>query len=286
MAQDRVLLNKEMLASAIGSAIGDRWSVSEVAAAAEFLAQTEGQFSRKDIRATDLPPDLSDLLEAIQREQKGGGSGRKKRSRLPSDLVQAVQRERMLAAMLREVAENGYHNVAVKNVLDRAGISRPTFYEQFENKDDCFLAAFDAAAKRLRDRIEVAVSEAGPAWRDRVRMGIEELLRFIAAEPDAARTLIVESRGAGPVGVVRHDDLLEHFARCLDAQVRDELPEAPSKVTADGVVGGIASLLSTRLGKGELDDLDSLLPQLMYFAVLPYGGHEAAAEEMRGGAPA
>jgi hypothetical protein len=113
-------------------------------------------------------------------------------------------------------------------------------------------------------------------------MGVEELLRFIAAEPDAARALIVEARGAGPVGVLRYDDLLEHFSSCIDAQIREELPDASSSISADGIVGGIAMLLHTRLSKGELDDLESLLPSLMYFAVLPYGGHEAATEELSG----
>jgi AcrR family transcriptional regulator len=283
MGQDRALLNREMLTSAIGAAIGDRWSTSEVAAAAELLIETDGQFPK---RIKDLPPDLSDLMAAVQREGKGSGPGPKRVGRLPSELVKAVQRERILAAMLRAIAEIGYHDVRVQHVLDLAGVSRPTFYEQFKDKEDCFLAAFDAAAKRLRDRIEAAVGDGGPHWRDRVRMGVEELLRFIAAEPDAARTLIVESRGAGAVGVLRHDDLFEHFARCIDAQVHDELPEAPSEIAADGVVGGIASVLSARLNRDELDDLDSLLPSLMYFAVLPYAGHEAAVEELSGGAPA
>ena len=267
MGREKALLNKELLASAIGEAIGDRWSTSEVAAAAELLAETDGQFPKT------IPAGMLDQRADQQR------------ARLPSELVKAVQRERILAAMLRVVGEIGYHDVRVQNVLDKAGLSRPTFYEQFDNKESCFLAAFDAAAKRLRESVEAA-GEGGEHWRDRIRLGLEALLRFIATEPDAAYTLIVESRGAGPAGVLRHDDLFEHFARCIDAQVHKELPEAPSKVAADGVVGGIASVLYARLNKGELDDLDSLLPSLMYFAVLPYGGHKAAAEELSGAAPA
>src|SRR5215204_1075462 len=206
MGEDKLLLSREMLVSAIG----DRWSTSEVAAAAELLAEAEGQF----------PPALARTL--------------------PSGLVKDVQRERLLAAMLRTVSEIGYHDVRVQNVLDRAGISRPTFYEHFANKEDCFLAAFDAAAKRLRESI-AAASEGGDDWRGRVRLGLEALLRFIAAEPDAAYTLIVESRGAGPAGAVRHDDLLDHFARCIDDKVRDQVPETPSNIAADGVIGGITS---------------------------------------------
>jgi AcrR family transcriptional regulator len=246
MSPERVLLSHEMLVYAVG----DRWSPTEVSAAAELLASSDGKF----------PPGVRSL---------------------PSDLIKAVQRERMLAATLKAVADLGHRDVTVQEVLDRAGVSRPTFYEHFENREDCFLAAFDAAAERLRERVEAAASEGGENWRDRLRMGLEELLRFIAAEPDTARTLIVEARASSPAGLLRRDELLNHFAGCIDAQVRDELPEPPSSIAAAGIVGGIESVLYSRLTKGETD-LDSLLPSLMYFAVLPYAGHEAATEELGG----
>src|SRR4051795_1190781 len=153
MSPDRVELSQEMLLAALG----ESWSPADVSAAAELLSGGEGQFP-SGIRS------------------------------LPSDLVSAIQRERLLAAMLRATAEIGYRELSVQDVLERAGVSRPTFYEHFGNKEDCFLAAFDAAAARLRDRVEAAASEGGERWRDRLRMGLEELLRFVDAEPDAAMT--------------------------------------------------------------------------------------------------
>jgi AcrR family transcriptional regulator len=245
MAPKRVLLTHEMLVSALG----DDWPAAEVSAAADLLAGGDGRFP-------------------------AGVRG------LPADLVSAVQSERLLAAMLRAVAELGYRAVTVQDVLDRAGVSRPTFYEHFENKEDCFLSAFDATATRFCSRLEAAASEGGEDWRDRLRMGMEELLRFIATEPDAARALIVEARAAGPTALLRRDEMLDRLAGWIDAQVRDELPELPSSVAAAGVVGGIEALLYSRLNRGETDELESLLPSLMYFAVLSYAGHEAAGEEL------
>jgi AcrR family transcriptional regulator len=245
MPPERVLLSHEALVAAFG----DRWSPSEVRKAVELLAGGDGRF----------PPGAKEL---------------------PTDLVKAVQRERLLAAMLRAAAELGYRHVTVKHVIDRAGVSRPTFYEHFENREDCFLAAFDAAATRLRSRIDSAAGAGGEHWRDRLRMGIEELLRFVATEPDAARTLIVEARGASPGALQRHDALLDHFTGCIDAQVRGELPQPPSGIAAAGIVGGIEALLYSRLYEGETDELESLLPSLMYFAVLPFAGPEAAGEEL------
>ncbi|MDX6602961.1 MAG: hypothetical protein QOF13_2163 [Solirubrobacterales bacterium] len=233
------------------AALGDSWSPADVSAAAELLSGGEGQFP-SGIRS------------------------------LPSDLVSAVQRERLLAAMLRATAQLGYREVSVQEVLERAGVSRPTFYEHFENKEDCFLAAFDNAAARLRKRLETA-AEDGEGWRERLRLSLEELLRFVAEEPDAAMSLIVDARAACPEALSRRDELLDHFASCLDTQVRAESPAgeaAPSAIAAAGIVGGIEALLYSRLNRGEADDLSSLLPSLMYFAVLPYEGHEVASEEL------
>jgi AcrR family transcriptional regulator len=237
------------------AALGDSWSVDDVGAAAEMLAGGEGRFP-SGIRS------------------------------LPSDLVKAVQRERLLAAILRTAAELGYSEFSVQDVLDRAGVSRPTFYEHFENKEDAFLAAFEAAGSRLRERIEAA-SEGAGSWRDRLRLALEELLRFVREEPDAAITLVVDARAASSDALRKRDELLEHFATCLDAQVRTSLPDpaAPSSVSAAGIVGGIESLLYSRLYRGGAGDVDSLLPSLMYFAVLPYEGHEVANEEMNAATP-
>ena len=98
--------------------------------------------------------------------------------------------------MLRAAVQLGYRDVAqMQDVLDWLGLPRPVFYEHFESREDCFLAAFDAAAARLRDRVEAAVSEGGARWRDRLRMGLEELLNWVVAEPDAAQG--DDRRGAG-----------------------------------------------------------------------------------------
>jgi AcrR family transcriptional regulator len=198
---------------------------------------------------------------------------------VPLDLVSPIQRERLLAGMLAAVAQLGYREVSVEDALERAGVSRPTFYEHFDNKEDCFLQAFDAATERLWTRLEAAASEGGVHWRDRLRMGLEELLRWTATEPETARALIVEARAAGPAALLRRDDVLDRYAGCIDFWVREE-SATPSALAAVGIVGGIEALLYGRLNKGETDDLESLLPSLMYFAVLPFDGHEVASEEL------
>lgn len=247
MTIDRVQLNEERLVAAIG----DGWPPAQVDAAVALLNRGEGKFP----------------------------SGVRK---LPADLVSAVQRERLISAMLRAASELGYRGTNVQDVIERAGVSRPTFYEHFANKEDCFLAAFDVTAARLRERLAAAAEKGGEDWRNRLCFGLETLLHFVATEPEAARTLIVEARAASVEAVMRRDALLDDFGTCIDDQVRKYFAEAPphSPITSAGIVGGCEALLYSRLNKNELEDLDSLLPSMMYFLVLPYGGPEAAREEL------
>jgi AcrR family transcriptional regulator len=244
---DRIQLSQEILVAAIG----DHWPDEQVDEAIELLASSEGKFP----------------------------SGVRK---LPSELVRAVQRERLIVAMLKAAAELGYRSTNVQDVIERAGVSRPTFYEHFANKEDCFLAAFDTSAQRLRDKVDAAAAGGGDRWRDRVRLGLEAVIAFAQAEPDTARTLIVEARAASADAVLRRVELLDYFALSLDTQARRLLPGTAryTEITAAGVVGGVEALLYSRLCKGECDDLDDLLPSMMYFTVLPYEGHEAASLEL------
>ena len=244
---DKNQINRELLIAALG----EEWPADLIQTAAEMLADSDSRFP----------------------------SGPR---RLPGDLVRAIQRERLLVGMLRAVSELGYRVTNVQDVIERAGVSRPTFYEHFSNKDDCFLAAFDTSAARLRTQVETASDAGGDCWRERLRLGFNALLDFAEAEPEAARVVIVEARAATPDAALRRVALIDDFATCIDTKVRELLPAGTthSAVTASGVVGGVESLLYGRLNKGQMDDLPSLLPSLMYFAVLPYEGHLAASEEL------
>jgi AcrR family transcriptional regulator len=242
----RIQLSQEFLSAAVG----DGWPPDQIDAAVELLANGEGKFP----------------------------SGVRK---LPADLIRTIQRERLIAAMLNAAAELGYREANVQDVIERAGVSRPTFYEHFTNKEDCFLAAFDTGAARLKQRVTAAARKGEEVWRDRIRFGLEALLHFIRSEPDIAKTVVVEARAASPEAAQRRVELLDHFSASLEAQAGELLADPPSNpVTAVAIVGGVESLLYSRLCKDESDEVESLLPSLMYFVVLPYEGHAAAGEEL------
>jgi AcrR family transcriptional regulator len=245
MQPKRIVLSQEQLATAVG----DQWSEVELSEAVALMERADGRFPA-GVRT------------------------------LPEGLIRAIQRERLLASMVKAVTELGYSALTVQDVLSRAGISRPTFYEQFDDKESCFLAAFDAVVARMRTRVESAAAE-GDEWRERLRLGLAALLEFVDEDPDAARAAIVEARASSPAGLRRRDEVLDGFAACIDSLVREKLADPPSAIAAAGVVGGVESVLYARLQKGALGDLDSLLPSLMYFAVLAYAGEEAARAELR-----
>ena len=159
-------------------------------------------------------------------------------SRLPSgrhgltrDAVVASQRGRLVDAMAQMVAERGYPATTVADVVERAGVSRRTFYEQFADKEACFLAAYDVGLTvvlgRIRDAVEV---DPAAGWRSRARSGVEAFLVLLASEPAFARALQVEILTAGPAALERRAGMLTMFSgvwRGVHERARAEEPELP-----------------------------------------------------------
>jgi AcrR family transcriptional regulator len=156
---------------------------------------------------------------------------------LTREAVLASQRGRLVDAMAQTVAEKGYPATTVADVVERAGVSRRTFYEQFSDKEACFLAAYDVGLTVVLGRIQNAV-EVDPAagWRARARSGVEAFLALLASEPAFARALQVEILTAGPAALERRAGMLTMFGgvwRGVHERARAEepgLPELPDEV--------------------------------------------------------
>ena len=189
------------------------------------------------------------------------------------------QRERILAAVADVTSVAGYRAMSVEDVIVTAGVSRRTFYEHFKNKDDAFLAAFDAVLAQLLAAVQDAYEREEQAA-DRLRAGLAAFLDFIAREPSFARMCIVESLAAGTEAINRRNAAMATFATIIDENARAlGTPMQPPQLTAETIVGGIYEVIYTRVVRGEIRDLPRLLPDLMYSAVLPYAGPEAALAE-------
>jgi AcrR family transcriptional regulator len=160
-------------------------------------------------------------------------------NRLPSgrhgltrDVVVASQRSRLIDAMAQIVAEKGYLATTVADVVERAGVSRRTFYEQFADKEACFLAAYDAGLEAVLCRIGEAV-EVNPTapWRERARAGVASFLALLASEPAFAQALQVEILTAGPAALERRAGMLVMFGgiwRNVHERARAEEPALPA----------------------------------------------------------
>lgn len=140
------------------------------------------------------------------------------------EVVLASQRGRLLEAMAQCVAEQGYAATTVADVIRRAGVSRKTFYEHFADKRACFLAAWEVGNEILLAQV-LAAGEEADGWRARLRAGADAFLEVLAAEPDFARSFLIEVLSAGEDALVRRAEIIGQFADALaqtHAQARAE----------------------------------------------------------------
>src|SRR3954465_4697871 len=133
---------------------------------------------------------------------------------LARDDVRASQRQRMLDAMAVTVADKGYAATTVGDVVSGAGVSRKTFYEHFADKEECFLAAWDAGVQILFDAI-LAARDTGSDPIGRMRAGLRAYLEKLAAEPAFARSFFIEVVAAGPRAEARRAEVHARFADLL-----------------------------------------------------------------------
>ena len=189
------------------------------------------------------------------------------------------QRNRINQAMIEVVAERGYPETRVVDVIGVAGVSRKTFYELFDSKEDCFLAAYDVLLGNLLEEAGNAFEgKSGAPWAERIGDALKALLEHLAAHPDEARFAIVEVLAAGPKALARRDAALRQFTGFLEAGRSESSVELPGIISLS-IAGGINELLYSEILHGAVARLPSRLPDLMFWVTLPFLGAEGAAAE-------
>jgi AcrR family transcriptional regulator len=197
----------------------------------------------------------------------------------PLEVRQDRQRRRLFRAAATVFARGGYAEATAEAIAREAGMSKATFYEHFDNKEDCIVALFDSASEALVAALsEGRVSgSADGDYRDRVRAQVRAYIEVLKAYPDESRTLLVEIVGAGPRAQERRDRMLAAIA---DFFVETNAGEAAagrvkrfaSPWDAYLIVGAAAELSSRALRSGE-PELDSLEPifERMVHGILDQG---------------
>jgi AcrR family transcriptional regulator len=186
--------------------------------------------------------------------------------------------QRILQGMLEAVGAQGYEQTTVQDALTQAGLYRQAFYDSFTDKEDCYLQALDAGAAW----VELTMREAAAGqstWRGQLREALRGLLRFLDRQRTVGRALLVEVHAAGPRAVEKRTEAMERAAAMVDL-AREEGDDSAPKISSEAVVAGILAVLHARLATNQTADFERLLPELMYLAVLPYFGPDAAAAEM------
>jgi len=198
---------------------------------------------------------------------------------IPREQVALDQRLRILEGMVRTVGDKGYAATSVQDVLERAGVSRKTFYDNFADKEACFLEAYDAVVARVMHEINKAPTEPGP-WSLSVRRRLRAFLKFFAYEPGLARMAVVEVLAAGPEAIERYRAAVRGFIPLFAEGHRlARNPEQIPDEMAEAIVGGIGSVIYNRVAEGRSEEVPNLLPALLYFALLPYIGAAQATRE-------
>jgi AcrR family transcriptional regulator len=197
------------------------------------------------------------------------------RHTLPRDFVSAHQRQRIFAATAELVAKRGYHGTSIDLITKTARVALSTFYEIFETKEDCFIAAFDDALAEARDDLQAALDPEQP-WPEQIATGLAAFLEHLVANPAKARMCLVEAQGAGPLLLDRYEAALDTLAPKL-AEGRElaegrKLPERAEQA----ILGGMAWVLYQRIVRGEFDQVTALFPELLQIALRPYLGQAEA----------
>ena len=212
---------------------------------------------------TKQPPAVEEAPKPATRPRKPSGPLAREQFRLG-------QRIRLALAMIEAIAENGYRSTRVADVISRAGVSRKTFYEHFDNKQDCLLSTFDLVANEGMRRVETAYRDA-EGWPGRVEAAIRALFGSAIENPGALRLSLLEMAAVGPVAIERRERSIERYENFI----RDALELAPGEGTvADmalkAVVGGLNRVLYRRVLSGDPSELIALVPELTAWATSYY----------------
>ena len=199
---------------------------------------------------------------------------------LPRELVTRSQRERLLAAVVRATVDHGYEATTVGDILGEAGVGRESFYELFDDKLDCMLAAHAILVDHLEERVREVYLQQG-AWAERVRAALAVTLEWFASDPTAARFTLIELATVGPASRDRFRRDFNRFIGLLDEGLDASAPDPAVARATSLAVGAALARVYEEVLLGRAARLPELLPELTYEVLVPFLGEKAARAEAR-----
>jgi AcrR family transcriptional regulator len=190
-------------------------------------------------------------------------------------------RRRICATLLELLAECDYGSLTLNQLLRRAGLSHAAFKRHFDDLEDCFATVWDEVDAELTATVTAAYRGEGD-WQDRLRHAFLAGLRYLAHDPGRARLYVTEAFQVSEELRRRQYDSVARLGQIIDrgreATFHDE--ELPLGI-AEVISGAIWQRIDSVVRAGQGARLPEQLHELMYFAILPYRGVEAAEAELR-----
>lgn len=198
--------------------------------------------------------------------------------------MDAIRREALLRAMMDELAERGYRDASLERVRGVVDVSAAEFESEFADKDDCLFAAYDHLAEDVVARASAGCDNAEP-WPERVRTGLESLLRELAAKPKMAQAITRSFPGIRPSAYERYVALLSRFVPFMRegrdySEVEEELPGEVELLA----VGAAEAIIFGEVDAGRAERLPAMMPEILFSVLVPFMGPDRAADEMRSAA--
>jgi AcrR family transcriptional regulator len=191
------------------------------------------------------------------------------------------ERERIETAMVDLCFERGYRQMTLEMLLERAGVDPAAFERHFADLEDCFCQVYVVMRDELMRRVAVVV-EGQPSWRDGIRAVAYTMVDWTAEDEKRTKLAVVEVRTAGERALILMGEAFEELFDLIDrGRGERRLPGEISRATAEAVGGTIFNQMFAAYEEGSIEAVRAKIPEMMYMAVRPYLGEEAAAEELR-----
>ena len=216
------------------------------------------------------PPGADKTISAPQRLPRG-------RHRLPAAVVARSHRDRIVHGTAEVIAERGYAEATVSEIVTAARISREVFYEHFSSKQDAYLAAQQYATQQILETCTAAYF-AGSSWPERVWNALSALIDVLVANPQLAQLRLVECYAAGPIAIEQSEQLVR--ASTIFVQEGFNSPAAGNvpAIAAHAIAGYVFEEFYAHISGGRLAELPRLLPRLVYVATAPFLGTDASID--------
>jgi AcrR family transcriptional regulator len=196
---------------------------------------------------------------------------------VPRDIGTRSQRQRILESMAKSCEEKTFSTATIADIVGHASISRATFYKHFANKRECFYAATESFLADLQDAAAAAYSR-DDSHTEAIRSLIRAVLERLAARPAEANLLLIEAPIVDPEIVRRCRNLVLDGMRAHPLAGKRMKPGGADPEIA---FGRAKVLVTDYLAAGRVKELPSLLPELVYIALLPYEGQAMALEQAK-----